>query len=104
MQNRRELRYTLMDQFGSRAVIESDDLDRTVENWGFQKFLENCYDSEPTSSCPACGTTLTNALASGLMGCPACYAFIYPQYQEALRAKGLDSNLSQSSLDSNQVS
>lgn len=104
MQNRRELRYTLVDQFGSRAVLEGDELDRTIEHWGLQKLLETCYDDLPTDSCPACNTTLINALETGLMGCPACYTFIYPHYKAALRSKGLDSNPSQTSPDSNQVS
>lgn len=104
MNSRQELRYTVSDQFGSRAVVEKSELDRVVGNWGMQKLLADCYDSEPYQECPACDTKLAEAVATGLMGCPACYTFVYPQYQAAIRSKGLDSNLSQQSPDPNQVS
>lgn len=75
------LRYTLIDQYGSRAVIEGQELDRAAEHWGLQRTLESFFDDIAWTKCPSCATTLEDAIETGLMGCPACYEFIYPEYR-----------------------
>ena len=80
MKNQSDLRFTFSDQYGSRVVIEGHELDRVTEYWGLQRILQSCYDDVDASQCPSCGTTLARAIETGLMGCPACYNFIYPNF------------------------
>ena len=104
MRKKLDLRFTLVDQYGSRAVVEGQELDRVTEHWGLQRIIEAFYDDIPTSICPACKTSLQDALETGLMGCPACYEFIYPEYLAKIEKNPQTSPNSGSSPGSNQVS
>ncbi|MBX3114907.1 MAG: hypothetical protein KF836_10110 [Fimbriimonadaceae bacterium] len=77
----------VIDSHGYRTVVPISDLDRTVEITGAGKLIANLFGTEQSAKCPACGQTLEDAKESGLMGCAACYEFIYPFYASWISAK-----------------
>jgi len=85
----------VIDAHGYRTVTLLGDLDRTVEITGLSKFVSQLYGSDSADACPACRHTLEEAKSSGLMGCAACYEFIYPLYASWISANSKSVNENQ---------
>lgn len=78
------MRVTVGDGSGRSVRIDRSELDAVTGAPGLAKVFAACF--EPRSAgpiCPLCGTTLAQALASGLLGCGLCYATVYPAYRLA---------------------
>ncbi|MBL8068112.1 MAG: hypothetical protein JNM28_06660 [Armatimonadetes bacterium] len=86
MRQQKTLRYSLTDPFGSQAVVDGRELGRSTAYPALRQVLDSFFGSEVAEACPACGWTASEATATSLMGCPACYAFIMEAYLESTPA------------------
>lgn len=69
---------------GRLVRIDRSELDSVTGAPGLAKVFAACFEPRSSEkSCPLCGTTLAQALSSGLMGCGLCYTTVYPAYQAA---------------------
>ncbi|MBA4292833.1 hypothetical protein C0431_07650 [bacterium] len=80
MKVKRDLKFTITDEYGSTAVVPSHSLDRITGSQEIAKLFPEFYGEELFDACPACGQTPELAHRSTLMGCPICYTTIYAAY------------------------